>query len=141
VGSGTLFPWYAVEAKHIPAPGDGRVIGPDGAVLSSAHSLYVAVLAELGVVMLVVLLAIVAILAARAVGVARRHGRTAAPVTTLALAATTVAWFFDTYLTKNFSLSLWWWVVAFSALSAAPALSAEQPSPSASTDPSHSPAE
>lgn len=141
VGSGTLFPWYAVEAKYIPAPGDGRVMGPDGAVLSSAHSTYIATFAELGVPMLVVLLAIVAILAARAVGVARRHGRTAAPVTTLVLAATTVAWIFDTYLTKNFSLGLWWWLVAFSALSAAPALNAEQPSPSASTDPSHSPAE
>lgn len=132
VGSGTLFPWYAVEAKHIPAPGDGRVIGPDGAVLSSAHSLYVAVGAELGVVMLAVLLMIVGLLWKKAVDAVRSGGRIGAPVTTLALAATTVAWVFDTYLTKNFSLSLWWWTVAFTALSAAP------PSPAGNTDPSRS---
>lgn len=135
VGSGTLFPWYAVEAKHIPAPGDGRIIGPGGAVLSSAHSLYVAVGAELGVVMLAVLMGIVVLLAKKAVDVVRAGGRLPASVTTLALAATTVAWVFDTYLTKNFSLSLWWWTVAFATFSAAP------PSPPASTDPSRSPDE
>ncbi|VEI03120.1 Lipid A core - O-antigen ligase and related enzymes [Acidipropionibacterium jensenii] len=114
VGSGSLFPWYAIEAKLYPAPGDRQVVTQYGRVLTSAHSSYVAVGSELGLVMLAVLVALVGMLWQRAVRTIREPGGTVAPVQTLALAAVTVAWLFDSYLVKNFSVSLWWWLVAVS---------------------------
>jgi len=117
LGSGTLFPWYAFDSKLIPAPGSGMVVSRYGTALSSAHSLYLEVFVELGAFMLVVLALVVVALWWCAVGTLRR-GMTGHchAVTILVLAATTVAWAFDTYLVKGFSVAMWWWTVAFFAL-------------------------
>ncbi|WP_130866494.1 O-antigen ligase family protein [Acidipropionibacterium timonense] len=131
VGSGSVFPWYAVEAKLIPVSGDREVITRFGRALSSAHSVYLEVLTELGLVMTLVLAALViALWTAGLRSLLRwRHGAGGShergsqqvwprggAVTALAVCATTLAWAFDTYLVKNFAVSLWWWVVALSAV-------------------------
>lgn len=119
VGSGRLFPWYAFEAKQYPAPGSGEVITQWGRALSSAHSVYLAVASELGVVGLVALAVLVAALWWQVVVLVRGragHGELTTRVgsvpewTTMVLAATTVAFALDTYLLKNFAVSTWWWV-------------------------------
>ena len=117
VGSGTMFPWYAIEAKLYPFAGTGMVDSRFGRALISAHSVYLEVLVELGAIMLVVLLVMVVALWRPACNVmsrglgSHRHG-----VTVIVLAATTLAWAVDTYLVKGFAVSMWWWVVALCAV-------------------------
>ena len=112
-----MFPWYAIEAKLYPFAGTGMVDSRFGRALISAHSVYLEVLVELGVIMLVVLLVMVVALWRPACNVmsrglgSHRHG-----VTVIVLAATTLAWAVDTYLVKGFAVSMWWWVVALCAV-------------------------
>ncbi|WP_326833302.1 O-antigen ligase family protein [Cutibacterium porci] len=114
VGSGRIFPWYAIEDKFIAAPGAGIIGTPFGTALNSAHSVFVLVASELGVLMFLVLCAAIVVLWGNAWRGVR--SRSAWAVTSMALAATTVAWGFDTYLLKNFAVSTWWWLVAGSVL-------------------------
>ena len=110
VGSGRVFPWYSIEDKFIAAPGAGIIGTPFGVALNSAHSVFVAVLTELGILMFLVLCASVVLVWANAWHDVRR--RSAWAVTSMVLAATTAAWVFDTYLLKNFAVSTWWWLIA-----------------------------
>lgn len=110
VGSGRVFPWYSIEDKFIAAPGAGIIGTPFGVALNSAHSVFVAVLTELGVLMFLVLCASVVLVWANAWHDVRRRSTWA--VTSMVLAATTAAWVFDTYLLKNFAVSTWWWLIA-----------------------------
>ncbi|WP_203568889.1 O-antigen ligase family protein [Aestuariimicrobium ganziense] len=112
VGSGRLWPWYALDVQLVRAPGGNLIITDWGKVLTSPHSLYLAVLVELGILGAVLL---VAMLAAIPWSLRQQWGTQDDPVATMvliALAASLLAFVFDTYLLKNFGVSFWWWVMA-----------------------------
>ena len=111
LGSGRVWPWYAWESGWQGIPW-GKVTGPFGLVLYHAHSLFVTVMVELGVVGVLLLTAVVWPLAARWL----RGGSTSSVVLITGACACLVAFVFDTYLFKNFSVSMVWWTTAFGAL-------------------------
>lgn len=122
VGSGQLWPWYALDIKMIPAPGGLMIKTQWGLVLNSPHSTYLAVLVELGLVGFAVLLAFLAMLVVTMLRL-WKGGSALALMTAMALVASLGAFLFDTYLLKNFGVSFWWWLVLFAAV-ASPAESA-----------------
>lgn len=107
MGYGVLWPWYGFEAHVVPQAGshyDKQM--PGGITLSHAHNLYVAVLAELGLVgMIALLVALAATLWALIVAKGPFEKSLAA-----ALTATLAGFAFDTLLIKNFPVSLIWWL-------------------------------
>ncbi|GAA1397972.1 hypothetical protein GCM10009599_28070 [Luteococcus peritonei] len=124
VGSGRMWPWYPFETGAIPVPWRGAIQTGFGRSLTNPHSLYLGVLAELGLVGLALLLVVVATVVWQAVRGGRRLlglGKKADRqdfmaalselVVPLALVATLVAFAFDHYLLKNFAISFWWWLV------------------------------
>ena len=112
MGSGTLWPWYAYESGWQGVPGGQRVHGPFGTTLYHAHSLYVTVLVELGIIGMLLLAAVVWPIAAQWF----RGGSSPVVVLTSAVCACLVGFVFDTYLMKNFPVSMLWWAIAFAAL-------------------------
>lgn len=114
VGYGVLWPWFGFEIHALPQAGkhDLKQL-PSGTTLAHAHNLYVAVFAELGVVgfaaLTVVLLSVI-VAWRRSEGAFERF-------LSAALVATLVGFAFDTYLIKNFPLSLIWWCSFASLLS------------------------
>ncbi|MDO5084709.1 O-antigen ligase domain-containing protein [Arachnia propionica] len=107
MGYGVLWPWYGFEAKVVPQPGahyDKQM--PGGLTLSHAHNLYVAVLAELGLVGLIALLVVVAVTLWTLLSAKGPFEKTLAA----ALTASLVGFAFDTVLIKNFPVSLIWWL-------------------------------
>lgn len=111
-GSGTLWPWYAWESGWQAMPYRSRVTGPFGLTLYHAHSLYLEVLAELGLIGCLLLLGVFLPLMLRWL----RGGTIPAVVVTCAAGACLVGFNFDLLLLKNFAVSLLWWTAAFSAL-------------------------
>lgn len=112
VGSGTIWPWFAYESGWQPHPWRSRVTGPFGYTLYHSHSLYLEVLAELGILGALLLAGIVWPIAARWF----KGGSTANVVVVSAVCACLVGFAFDLFLFKNFAISLLWWTVAFGAL-------------------------
>ena len=112
LGSGTLWPWFAYESGWQPHPWPSRVTGPFGYTLYHSHSLYLNVLAELGIIGLLLLAAVVWPIAAQWL----KGGRTANVVVVSAVCACLVGFAFDLFLFKNFPISLVWWTVVFGAL-------------------------
>lgn len=108
-GAGQVWPWYAFDAGAVPVPGDGIQNTAWGDVLISPHSTVLAVLVELGLVgALLFGSSVVALMGV--LWSSRRHpSRLLLPA---ALVASLVAFLFDTYLLKNFGVSLWWWLFA-----------------------------
>lgn len=107
MGYGVLWPWYGFEANVLPQPGaheDKQM--PGGLTLSHAHNLYVAVLAELGLVGTIALLGVV-VVTVWSLSAARGPFER---VLAAALVATLVGFAFDTVLMKNFPVSLIWWL-------------------------------
>lgn len=124
VGSGRMWPWYPFETGTIPVPWRGAIQTGFGRSLTNPHSLYLGVLAELGLVGFALLLVTLVLVLGQAVGAARRVlrlGRQASQrsfllaladlVVPLALATTLVGFAFDHYLLKNFAVTFWWWLV------------------------------
>lgn len=118
VGSGHLWPWYSLDIKMIPAPGSMMVVTAYGKTLNSPHSTLLAVLVELGLVGFVVLLAVLGLLVWRMLRLWTGKDRIGHAVS-MALVASLLAFFFDTYLLKNFGVSFWWWLMLFAAVGAA----------------------
>lgn len=116
VGSGRLWPWYALDVQMIPAPGGLLVRTVYGKVLGSPHSTYLAVLVELGVVGALLLAAMLGVLGWRLVGMWRDGRDAVSLMCTMAIVASLLTWLFDTYLLKNFGVSFWWWLIVFSAV-------------------------
>lgn len=124
VGSGRMWPWYFFESGAAPVPWRGVIQTGFGRSLTNPHSLYLGVLAELGIVgaaLLAVLVVGVLWHGVKAWRTLARVGREAsgselgealsALVVPLALASTLVAFALDHYLLKNFAVSFWWWFV------------------------------
>lgn len=105
-GSGQVWPWYAFESGL--APGQDPMLRPvgDGQVLITPHSTPLVILVELGIPGVLLALAVVAALV-----FAWWRARTSLPrlVVASATLACLVAFLVDTYLVRNFSISLWWW--------------------------------
>lgn len=112
VGSGTIWPWFAYESGWQPQPWRSRVTGPFGYTLYHSHSIYLAVIAELGIIGLALLIAVVWPIAARWL----KGGSNANVVVISAVCACLVGFNFDLFLFKNFPVSLMWWTAAFGAL-------------------------
>lgn len=112
VGSGTIWPWFAYESGWQPHPWRSRVTGPFGYTLYHSHSLYLGVIAELGIVGLALLAAVIWPIAARWL----KGGSSANVVVTSAVCACLVGFNFDLFLFKNFAVSLIWWAAAFAVL-------------------------
>ncbi|WP_154662023.1 hypothetical protein [Acidipropionibacterium acidipropionici] len=107
-GYATIWPWFATETGIVPGAIHGLRPGPFGKSLVHAHNTVVQVGGELGIIGLVLLLVSVvgvAVLAFRGI-----HGRHLGIC--LALLASLPALVLDTYLVKNFQVSLVWWLVA-----------------------------
>ncbi|MGJ6980650.1 O-antigen ligase family protein [Aestuariimicrobium soli] len=108
-GPGKVWPWYGFDAKFYLPPWHSQMITPYGTALSNPHSVYLGTLVEYGVLGLALMLVV---LVAPVVATLRRRG--ADPRRTmvaLALAAGLTSMAFDHYLFKNFSVSLWWWLL------------------------------
>lgn len=112
LGSGTIWPWFAYESGWQGLPGSRRVWGPFGYVLYHAHSLYVTVLVELGILGILLLVAMLWPLVAQWF----RGGSTPLVVLVSGVCACLVGFTFDLYLFKNFGVSMLWWTLAFAAL-------------------------
>lgn len=107
MGYGVLWPWYGFEANVVPQGGahyDKQM--PGGLTLSHAHNLYVAVLAELGLMGTIALLGVVVVTVWSLFAARGPFER----VLAAALVATLVGFAFDTVLMKNFPVSLIWWL-------------------------------
>lgn len=117
VGSGVIWPWYAIDAGLIPfdstPTGAIAVPGIDGHVLSSAHSVYGGILVEGGLVGFALLLIPIVLLLRKTY---RARKDPLAGTLLLGLVATLLAFFFDTYLVKNFALAWVWWLALFVSL-------------------------
>ncbi|QCV87582.1 O-antigen ligase family protein [Acidipropionibacterium jensenii] len=121
VGSGRLWPWYAFDSHLLRTPWRGMVTTHWGPALNSAHSTFLQVLVELGLVgcllLAPVIIVPVVVLVRRLWPSLRRHARPdPEDVILVALVATIGAFLLDTYLLKNYGASLWWWLVALGAL-------------------------
>lgn len=115
-GEGRLWPWYAFEQHLVTTPWRGLVATPWGQTLTSAHSTLLAVLVELGIVGALLLVPIV-VAPVVALVRCRRHGtRAGAEVLLACVVATLPALGLDTYLLKNFGVSLWWWLAVLACL-------------------------
>lgn len=125
VGSGTIWPWYAYESGWQPLPWRSRMSGPFGQTLYHSHSLYLEVMAELGLVGLVLLALVVLPIAVQWI----RGGTIANLVLTSVACAGLVGFAFDSYLFKNFSVSLVWWLVVFAVLGGGHRDSVASPAP------------
>lgn len=124
VGSGRMWPWYYFESGAAPVPWRGVIQTGFGRSLTNPHSLYLGVLAELGLVGAALLAVLVAgvlwhvVLAWRTIskvgwgasgaGLGEALSTLVVP---LALASSLVAFGLDHYLLKNFAVSFWWWFV------------------------------
>lgn len=112
-GFGTLWPWYAFEqGGYQPERGAAKAMPHDPETLAHVHNVYVYIGAELGIVGLLLLVpVIIAILWCYRTASTRQSRALAA-----ALLATLVSFLFDTYLIKNFPLSLIWWCAFFTLI-------------------------
>lgn len=112
-GYATIWPWFATESGIVPGAIHGLRRGAFGKSLVHAHNTVVQVSGELGIIgcaLLLVSVVTVAVLAIR--GMRRQPGMCLGMC--LALLATFPALVLDTYLVKNFQVSLVWWLVAAS---------------------------
>ncbi|AFV88301.1 Wzy_C domain-containing protein [Acidipropionibacterium acidipropionici ATCC 4875] len=123
VGSGRLWPWYAFDSHLLRTPWRGWVGTQWGAALNSAHSTFLQVLVELGLLGMLLLIPVVVVpvvVLARRLWPGLRGASRPVPDTVplIALVATVPAFFLDTYLLKNYGASLWWWLVLLCCLRA-----------------------
>lgn len=109
-GPGQVWPWVSFDAGLVPAPGDGMIPTDHGPVLLSPHSTLLAVAVESGLILLLVTLTIPAVMIARLVTARKDPFLLILASATLALS---LAFLFDTYLVKEFSVSFWWWLAVF----------------------------
>ena len=122
VGSGRLWPWFVFDAHQFRSPWRGVILTEWGYALNSAHSAFLQVLVELGLVGLAILIAVLLIPVVTAAGriLAGVRGRQVLPddVALICLVATIPAFFLDAFLLKNYGASLWWWLVVLCCLRA-----------------------
>ena len=117
LGSGRLWPWYLYDSHARREPWRGLMTTQWGPTLSSAHSTVLAVLVELGLLGLVLLLPVLLVPVVELVR--RLLDGTCPPAEVVlrwAVVATLPAFLLDTYLVKNFGVSMWWWVVVLSTV-------------------------
>lgn len=111
-GYGTLWPWHAFEQGGFqPDVGSVKTM-PHGQTLAHAHNVYVSVAAELGLVGLLLLAPVVVAV----MWSFRRATTRQAKWVAAALVASLVGFCFDTYLIKNFPVSLIWWCALFAVI-------------------------
>ena len=107
-GPGQVWPWWAYESGLYPMPGEywSFVSHPEGDLLLTPHSTPLAMLVELGLPGALLGLAMGLCLAA-----GWWRSRTTLPrlVVASATLACLVAFLVDTYLVRNFGISMWWW--------------------------------
>lgn len=127
VGSGRLWPWYIFDAHLTREPWRGIIATQWGPALNSAHSTALQVLVELGLVGVVLALPLVVV---PVWALVRSLRRAAGPRTIVlwAVVCTLPAFLLDSYLLKNYGVSMWWWLVAVAAL--IPAIDQRPPSTS-----------
>lgn len=107
VGPGQVWPWFAFDTGFIGAPGT-RLIGTSaGDVLLSPHSTLLAIVVELGVVGGLFLILLVIVLLKLWL---TSHGDSLRFCLSSAMLATMIGFALDTYLLKNFGVSMWWWL-------------------------------
>ncbi|MDO4412637.1 hypothetical protein [Cutibacterium sp.] len=116
-GYGRLWPWYLYDSHARREPWRGMITTEWGQTLGSAHSTVLAILVELGLMGLLMLLIVLAVPMVRLVVAFTRGLRSLEYAILLwAVVATMPAFLLDTYLVKNYGVSMWWWVVAFAAV-------------------------
>lgn len=110
-GPGQLWPWWAYESGLYPMPEGvywSVVTHPQGDLLLTPHSTPLVILTELGIPG-----ALLALLVAVCLTVGWWRSRTALPRLVVASAALAclAAFLVDTYLLRNFGISMWWWAI------------------------------
>lgn len=115
-GSGSVWPWFASESGNFPLPWRSRMATPWGTSLYHPHSVYVEVLVEFGVIGLVLLALVLYPLLVQWI----RGGTVVLVILSSATLACLVSFSVDTYLVKNFPVSLVWWLVLFTTLTTFP---------------------
>ncbi|WP_022909046.1 O-antigen ligase family protein [Aestuariimicrobium kwangyangense] len=116
LGSGTIWPWFAYESGWQPLPWRSRLTGPFGYTLYHSHSVYLEVMAELGLVGLALLALVISPVVIQWI----RGGPAASVAMSSGLVATGIGFAVDTYLFKNYPISLVWWLVVFVVLTTYP---------------------
>ncbi|SDL11521.1 O-Antigen ligase [Tessaracoccus oleiagri] len=108
-GPGRVWPWYAYESGLYPMPGGDYTRfapTPFGDILLTPHSTPLAMLVELGIVGALLGLLMGASLL---LGWWRSRTSLARLIVSSATLACLVAFLVDTYLLRNFGISMWWW--------------------------------
>ncbi len=108
-GPGQVWPWWAYESGLYPMPGNAYwsvVTHPEGDLLLTPHSTPLVVLVELG---LPGALLGIAMVVALALGWWRSRMTLPRLVVASGILATLVPFVVDTYLLRNFGVSMWWW--------------------------------
>ncbi len=107
-GPGSVWPWYYFEGGWPRIRITERPI-PEGVLLDTPHSTPLAVLVETGIVGAGILACVFVALILLAWRVRETYPSL---ILGAAMLATLVAFLFDTYLLRNFGISMWWWAVA-----------------------------
>ena len=112
VGYGRLWPWLGGMTGALPLRSHAVRTTFFGACLPHAHNTVVAVFGEMGLVGLAALLVIFGVVIVVAVRAVRGPSR----VLAMTILASLPGLLVDTYLIKNFPVSLLWWVAVFMLL-------------------------
>lgn len=126
-GPGQVWPWWAYESGLYPMPGGsyGAFADESMRVLLTPHSTPLAMLVELGLIGaalgLVIGVCLVMMWWQSRTNLARM-------VVMSAMLATLVGFLFDTYLLRNFGISMWWWAT-FAVVAALPPLKEQERPP------------
>ena len=115
-GSGSVWPWFAFESGWLKLPYRSRITTPWGPSLYHPHSVYVNILVEFGIIGLILLAMVLYPLLVQWI----RGGTVVPVVLSSATLACLVSFTVDTYLVKNFPVSLIWWLVLFTLLTTYP---------------------
>lgn len=115
-GSGSVWPWLAVEMRQVPTVSHEIIIeSPWGDILYHAHSTPLGVLVELGLVGLVLLLVSVGVVAAAAV-ITLRDPAPQRWLPAAALVCTLPGMMLETFLLRGFPGAIVWWAVALTVV-------------------------
>lgn len=114
-GTARVWPWFAVDADLLWASENGLygMAGMSGEILGHAHSTFLTVLVEHGVIGTLLLAAVLAAICWAAV---RSRGDEPWRWGLVAAVAVVPAFFFDTYLFRNPGVTFVWWLVIFVGL-------------------------
>lgn len=115
-GSGTVWPWLPYENGFQPEPPRSLVTGVFGQTLYHSHSVYLTTAVELGLVGLLLLGVLFAAVLVRWFVPNQLEVR----VIAIACGAAMIGFAFDSYIFKNFTTTLAWWMAVWFVLAARP---------------------